>query len=65
MPFGLCNAPATFQRMMDIVLTSLKWKTCLIYLDDVVVFSKSFDNHVTDLDEVLTAIKKRLVYDSK
>ena len=51
--------------MMDIVLTSLKWKTCLIYLDDVVVFSKSFDNHVTDLDEVLTAIKKRLVYDSK
>ena len=34
MPFGLCNA--TFQRMMDIVLTGLKWKTFLIYLDDVV-----------------------------
>ena len=56
MPFGLCNAPATFQRMMDIVLTGLKWKTCLIYLDDVVVFSKSFDSHLSDLKDVLTAI---------
>ena len=58
MPFGLCNAPATFQRMMDIVLTGLKWKTCLIYLDDVVVFSKSFDSHLSDLKDVLTAIGK-------
>ena len=42
MPFGLCNSPATFQRMMDIVLAGLKWVTCFIYLDDVVVFARSF-----------------------
>ncbi|KAM7296981.1 retrovirus-related Pol polyprotein from transposon 17.6, partial [Ixodes scapularis] len=39
MPFGLCTAPATFQRVMDTVLAGLKWQSCLVYLDDVVVFS--------------------------
>ena len=39
LPFGLCNAPATFSRLMDYVLTGLSWKTCLYYLDDIIVFS--------------------------
>ena len=47
LPFGLCSAPATFQRMMDTVLTGLKWQTCLVYLDDVVVFSATFENIFT------------------
>lgn len=38
MPFGLCNAPATFERMMDSLLQGFKWSTCLCYLDDVIVF---------------------------
>lgn len=57
MPFGLCSAPATFQRVMDTVLAGLKWQTCLVYLDDVVVFSSSFDEHLRRLEAVLQAIK--------
>ena len=37
LPFGLCNAPATFQRLMDRVLHGLKWHNCLVYIDDIVV----------------------------
>ena len=40
MPFGLCNAPETFQRVMEIALPGLQWITCLIYLDDVLIFGK-------------------------
>ncbi len=37
MPFGLCNAPATFEWLMELVLKDLNWKICLIYLDDIIV----------------------------
>ena len=56
MPFGLCNAPATFERMIDTVLRGLKWKTCLCYLDDIVIFSSTFHQHLQRLDEVLTCL---------
>lgn len=57
MPFGLCSAPATFQRVMDTVLAGLKWQTCLVYLDDVVVFAANFEEHLQRLQAVLEAIK--------
>ena len=38
MAFGLCNTSGTFQRLMEFVLSCLQWQTCLIYLDDVIVF---------------------------
>ena len=41
MPFGLCNAPATFERLMDRVLCGMRWSRCLVYLDDVISFGKT------------------------
>jgi len=58
MPFGLCNAPATFERMMDNLLRHLKWTMCLCYLDDIVVFSKNFDEHLDRLNAVLSCDKE-------
>lgn len=58
MPFGLCNAPATFERMMDNLLRHLKWTMCLCYLDDIVVFSETFDDHLNRLTSVLQCIQK-------
>jgi len=58
LPFGLCNASATFQRAMDMVLACVKWQICLVYLDDVIVFSGSPEEHLQHLDEVLTLLGK-------
>ena len=57
MPFGLYNAPATIERLMHLVLRGLTWKTCLVYLDDVMVMGHSFDEHLNNLEEVLGRLK--------
>ena len=53
MPFGLCNAGATFQRLMDVIMSGLHMDICLVYLDDVVIFSKSPAEHIRHLQMVL------------
>jgi len=53
MPFGLCNAPATFQRLMDLLLAGVQWSKCLVYLDDIIVLGKTFDDHIHNLGIVL------------
>ncbi|UYV79891.1 hypothetical protein LAZ67_18000994, partial [Cordylochernes scorpioides] len=58
MPFGLCNAPATFERMMDGLFKGLKWTICLCYLDDIVVFSDDFEEHLRRLQLVLGCLRK-------
>lgn len=57
LPFGLCNAPATFQRLMNSVLAGLIYKSCAVYLDDIVVASPTFEQHLVDLREVLTRLE--------
>lgn len=57
MPFGLTNAPATFQRALDVILSAFTWKTCIVYLDDVVIFSKDIEAHIRDVDKILTIME--------
>lgn len=52
MPQGLCNAPATFQRAMDNMLSNLKLSCVLVYLDDINVFLRTFNEHIEHLEEV-------------
>jgi len=58
LPCGLCNAPATFQRSVDMILAGVRWQICLVYLDDVIVFSRSPEEHLQHLYEVLTRLEK-------
>ncbi|PIK59004.1 putative thy-1 membrane glycoprotein isoform X1 [Apostichopus japonicus] len=58
MPFGLTNAPATFQRYMESCLGDLHYETLLIYIDDIIVFSRNFETHLQRLDEVFQRLEK-------
>ena len=58
MPFGLCNAPSTFERLMERVLQGLHWHTCLVYIDDVVVFGKNEKELLVRMDEVFNRLQK-------
>ncbi|GFW45498.1 retrovirus-related Pol polyprotein from transposon 17.6 [Trichonephila clavipes] len=58
MPFGLCNAPATFERMMDNLLRHFKWTMCLCYLDDIIVFSETFEDQLIRLRLVLKCLQE-------
>ena len=57
MAFGLCNAPATFQRLMDAVLSSLKWNILLVYNDDIIMFSRTFEDHLRDVECVFDRLR--------
>lgn len=50
MPFGLCNVAGTFERLMQIVFTGLRWGICLIYIDDIIVCSSTFEKHLERID---------------
>jgi len=56
MPFGLTNAPATFQRVMELAMRGLQWTSCLIYLDDIIIFGSTFTEHIERLRNVLQRV---------
>ncbi|XP_052778481.1 uncharacterized protein LOC128215916 [Mya arenaria] len=58
MPFGLNNAASTFQRTIELVLQGLQWETCLVYIDDIVVFGSDLEQHLGRLEEVLSRIRE-------
>lgn len=58
MPFGLKNAPSTFQRLMNSVLRKFINKICVVYLDDILVFSTSFEEHILSLKKIFDTLKE-------
>ena len=58
MPFGLCNAPATFQRLMQVVLAGLEWDCCFVYIDDILIASQSFEEHMRHLQLVFERLRQ-------
>ena len=57
MPFGLCNAPAMFQRLMDLLLAGLLWEACLVYIDDVIIMGNDFQSHLCNISAVLSRLQ--------
>ena len=57
MPFGLCNAPATFENMMETMLRGLLWKNCLVYLDDIIVFGNTREQCLSNLTQVMDRLR--------
>jgi len=56
LPFGIAAAPSTFQKLMTIVIGDMIWKESLVYLDDILVFSKTIEDHIRILDKLLGRI---------
>lgn len=61
MPFGLAKVPATFQRALYFILFRFNWKVCLIDLENVIIYSNSIDEHITHIDEILSALQEARV----
>ena len=57
MPFGLTSSPSTFERLMELILVGLRFETCLIYLDDVIVYGRTFVEELKRLEEVFVRLK--------
>ncbi|KAK3548531.1 hypothetical protein QTP70_013379 [Hemibagrus guttatus] len=58
MPYGLCNAAATFQRLMERVLDSLRGKTCFLYINDIIIYSPTCEQHVKSISVVMRRLTR-------
>ncbi|CAF4429362.1 unnamed protein product, partial [Didymodactylos carnosus] len=58
LPMGLMNAPPTFQRVMNNIIGYKRWDYVLVYLDDILIFSNSFDEHMKHLQDVFNVLSE-------
>ena len=58
MPFGLCNAPSTFERLMENIMCGLQWESLLVYLDDVIIFGKTIEEEMSRMREVFRRLRQ-------
>ena len=58
MPFGLTNAPSSFQRLMDLVLAGLNWVECMVYIDDIIIYSETWEEHLERVEHVLQRLRE-------
>jgi hypothetical protein len=58
LPMGITNAAPTFQRNMEIMLSGLLWKCCVVYIDDIIIYSDTFEEHMQHLEEVFKRLKQ-------
>jgi hypothetical protein len=58
MPFGMCGAPATFQRTMTRILEDMIAKCVYVYIDDIAIYTSTFEEHMAALQEVLSRLRK-------
>lgn len=58
MPFRLTNSPATYERLMENILADLNLKVCCVFIDDVIIFGKTFEEHLHNIQLVFNKIKE-------
>ncbi|GFW33659.1 retrovirus-related Pol polyprotein from transposon 297 [Trichonephila clavipes] len=66
MHFGLCNAPATFERLMETALGGLSYEACLVYLNDIIIMRRSFEEHLKNIrHQVSVQTREKLLCDQE